>query len=113
MQDIRSVALDVEVVYSVTGLSIGRRFTPVYTVTKTVQPGETWDAAGTWVPDVTGHHCIQARLTYDDEQQQQTITAGGSGLGRSTQIRTPALDCRPAPATSPPTRTAWKAAPRI
>jgi hypothetical protein len=90
MQNTRSTPVDVEVVYGVTGLSIGRRFTPVYTATNTLQPGETWDAQGIWVPEDTGHHCIQARLSYDDGGQYYAIQDSGS---ETNQINTDQNPC--------------------
>jgi hypothetical protein len=83
LQNSQSGPVDVEVVYGVTGLSIGTRFTPVYTATQTLQPGDQWDALGIWVPDEAGHHCIQAALTYDDGEALSSfgysITASGGG----------------------------------
>lgn len=83
LQNSQSGPVDVEVVYGVTGLSLGTRFTPVYTATQTLQPGDQWDALGIWVPDEAGHHCIQAALTYDDGEALSSfgysITASGGG----------------------------------
>ncbi len=76
MQNTRSAPVDVEVVYGATGLSIGSRFTPVYTATRTLQPGEQWDAQGIWVPEVIGHHCIQAKLSYDDNLARAVVESG-------------------------------------
>jgi hypothetical protein len=55
--------VEVRVVYAVSGLNIGAGFTPVAEVSRTLQPAETWDALATWTPSVSGHHCVQARLT--------------------------------------------------
>lgn len=82
MQNTRSTPVDVQVIYGVTGLSIGTSFTPVYTATKTLQPSQFWNAQGVWVPDVIGHHCIQAKLTYDDGT---TLVAAQTGGGTRQQ----------------------------
>lgn len=89
MQNTRATSVDVEVIYGATGLSIGSYFTPIYTATKTLQPGETWDAQGIWVPDVTGHHCIQAKLSYDDNPAR-AVRESGSG---TRQINTEENPC--------------------
>lgn len=62
MQNTNNVPVDVSVVYHVSGLNIGARFTPVYTATETLEPGDSWDAEGTWTPTVTDHHCVQAKV---------------------------------------------------
>ena len=66
LQNTRSVPLDVTVDYGVSRLHIGVPFTPVDSVSKTLQPGERWDARGLWVPNVTGHHCVEALVSFDD-----------------------------------------------
>lgn len=63
MQNTQAVAIEVQVVYSVSRLNIGARFSSVYTTSITLQPGETWDAEGIWIPTVTGHHCVKAEVT--------------------------------------------------
>lgn len=65
MQNTNAVPIEVTVVYRVSRLNIGARFTAVYTATETLQPGELWDAAGSWIPPVTGHHCVQALVEVD------------------------------------------------
>jgi hypothetical protein len=60
--------VDVTVVYGVSNLSVGLGFDPVYTATQTLQPGETWDASGAWLPVSSGHRCIQAVIEVDDGQ---------------------------------------------
>ncbi|GAC1533151.1 MAG: hypothetical protein NVS2B7_00030 [Herpetosiphon sp.] len=52
----------VRITYAISGLNIGGRWTPVFTATRTLAPGEGWDAPGGWLPDVTGHHCIQVTV---------------------------------------------------
>ncbi|MCB0035715.1 MAG: Ig-like domain-containing protein, partial [Anaerolineales bacterium] len=66
MQNSNPTSVDVTVVYGVTGINVGTRFTPVYTASQTLAPGESWDAAGVWLPDVSGHKCIQANIIIDD-----------------------------------------------
>ena len=46
--------VDVQVVYAISDLGIGLNLTPVYTTNMTLQPGESWDAPGTWTPSVDG-----------------------------------------------------------
>ncbi len=55
--------VEVRVVYAASGLNIGAGFSPVAEVSRTLQPAEMWDAQATWTPSVSGHHCVQARLT--------------------------------------------------
>ncbi|MFW6063750.1 MAG: Ig-like domain-containing protein [Chloroflexota bacterium] len=62
MQNSNPYPLDVQVIYGVSGLGLGARFAPVYTATTTLQPGESWDAQGVWLPPTTGHRCIQATI---------------------------------------------------
>jgi hypothetical protein len=50
MQNSNPDAVDVEVVYGVSNLGIGAEFTPVYTASMTLQPGESWNAEGVWLP---------------------------------------------------------------
>ena len=73
MQNTNPTPVDVEVVYSISDLGIGLFFTPVYTTAMTLQPGEAWDAPGTWTPTVTGHHCVQATVTVTLPTGQQVI----------------------------------------
>jgi hypothetical protein len=89
VQNTRASSVDVEVIYGATGLSIGTRFTPIFTATRTLQPGETWNARGVWIPEVTGHHCIQARLSYNDGQQRAVFETGGG----TRQINTDENPC--------------------
>lgn len=60
MQNGNPVEATVVVTYSVSGLGIGARFTPVDVITRTLAPAEAWDAEAEWIPDVTGHHCVRA-----------------------------------------------------
>jgi len=73
MQNTNAVPVDVQVVYSVSALNIGAEFTPVYTTSVTLQPGESWDAPATWVPPVTGHHCVSAEVTVTLPDGQQFV----------------------------------------
>jgi hypothetical protein len=66
MQNSNPYPLDVQVIYGVSNLGIGAGFTPVYTATATLQPGERWDAQGVWLPTSTGHRCIQATIIPGD-----------------------------------------------
>lgn len=66
MQNSNPYPLDVQVIYGVSNLGIGAGFTPVYTATATLQPGESWDAQGVWLPTSTGHRCIQATIIPGD-----------------------------------------------
>jgi len=76
MRNSNAYPVDVTVVYEVSGLNVGARFTPVYTTTtQTLQPGESWDAAGVWLPTVSGHLCILANITVDDGQLLQAAQA--------------------------------------
>jgi len=73
MRNSNTYPVDVTVEYAVSGLNVGTRFTPVYTTTtQTLQPGESWDAAGVWLPARSGHLCILANITVDDGQLVQT-----------------------------------------
>jgi len=66
MQNSNPYPIDVQVVYGVSGIAVGTRFAPVYTTTTTLQPNESWDAAGVWLPLSAGHHCIQATIISGD-----------------------------------------------
>ncbi len=74
MQNSNTVPVDVRVVYGVSNLNIGDIYTPVDEVTASLQPGESWDAQGVWLPTVTGHRCVQASIevTFPDDSIIQT-----------------------------------------
>jgi len=72
MQNTQANSLDVEVVYGVSGINIGVPFTPVFSVQKTLAPGEQWDAPGVYVPDNTRHQCVQATLSFNDNLAAQS-----------------------------------------
>ncbi len=72
MRNGNAYPVDVSVVYGVSGLNVGARFTPVYTASQTLQPGQSWDAAAVWLPNKTGHLCILASITVDDGQSLQS-----------------------------------------
>ncbi len=79
MQNTNADPVDVEVSYAVTGLNIGEPFSEVDVVASTIQPGETWDAPGGWIVDVTGHHCVKAfaKVTLPDGTTlQETVNVG-------------------------------------
>lgn len=63
MQNSNPVEATVVVTYSVSGLGIGASFTPVAVVSDTLAPAQAWDAEASWIPDVTGHHCLRATAT--------------------------------------------------
>ena len=83
MQNTQPNPLDVEVVYGVTNLNIGVRFTPVFTTQRTLAPGERWNAPGVYVPGSTGHQCVQAALTFDDGSIS-TSKIGGALFQKNT-----------------------------
>ncbi|MEM7705899.1 MAG: Ig-like domain-containing protein [Pseudomonadota bacterium] len=64
MRNTRSTPIDVEVQYGVSGLHIGVPFTPVDTVNRSLDPGETWDALGFFLPTMTGHQCVEALVSF-------------------------------------------------
>lgn len=76
MQNSNPQALDVEVVYGVGNLLIGLPFSPVFTTSMTLQPGESWDAEGVWLPTSEGHRCIQATITSSDSANALTAQDG-------------------------------------
>jgi VCBS repeat-containing protein len=79
MENSNADAAVVEVDYAVSGLGIGRSFGTVDVVSKTLQPGEAWDAAGGWIVDVEGHHCVQARVKVTLPEQrvlQEVVNVG-------------------------------------
>lgn len=45
--------------------NIGTPYGTVASTTRTLQPGETWDAFSTWVPQASGHRCVLATLEVD------------------------------------------------
>lgn len=65
----------VVVTYSVSNLNVGARFTPVAQVSKTLGVGEGWNAAAGWLPNVTGHHCIQTEITVSHQPPLAKFTA--------------------------------------
>ncbi|MCU0522463.1 MAG: Ig-like domain-containing protein [Anaerolineae bacterium] len=73
MQNSNPVPVDVKVVYSVSRLNIGMRFTPVYTVETTLAPGEAWDAPGIWVSLDDGHQCVIAEIEVTLPDGQVTV----------------------------------------
>ena len=77
MQNTQGVPLDVEVEYGVNLFHLGLGFSPVDTVTRTLAPGEQWDAPGFWVPTEQGHHCVQARITFSNVEAG---IKGGNGF---------------------------------
>lgn len=98
MQNTNSTPVDVSVTYAATDLGIGQRFTPVATaVTRTLAPGERWEAEATWAPTETGHQCVQATLTYDlpDGQVvvQQFLTGGTTTRQRNLTNKPPDDPC--------------------
>ena len=86
MQNTRPYPLDVEVTYSVTGLNIGASFSPVFTTQRNLSPGEKWTAPGVYVPDTTGHQCVQAEVVFDDGL---VMRAGGSTLFQKNTNQNP------------------------
>ena len=73
MQNSNPTPVDVKVVYSVSRLNIGMRFTPVYTVETTLAPGEAWDAPGIWMPLNDGHQCVIAEIEVTLPDGQVTV----------------------------------------
>ena len=89
MRNANTNPVEVQVVYAVSGLNIGAAFTPVYTATETLQPGETWEAPGGWTPDVTGHHCVQARVEVTPQTGPSQVGAAAvaqSGFRRQQNL---------------------------
>jgi hypothetical protein len=82
MRNTNAVPVDVRVSYRVSNLGVGARFTEVDQVSKTLQPGETWDAPGSWIVTETGHRCGSATIevTIDDQviavQEVRTVDVG-------------------------------------
>jgi parallel beta-helix repeat protein len=91
MQNRNSTAREVTVVYGVTLRNIGARFTPVVTLTRTLQPNESWNAPAEWVPTVTGHRCVLVTVTSrsvstslqqsSSFSRQQNLDIGPAGKG--------------------------------
>ena len=73
--------VQVRVIYAVSGLNIGANWTPVFTASKTLQAGESWGAPGGWLPDQTGHHCVQVRV-------EITPLTAGAAILRNADILT-------------------------
>jgi hypothetical protein len=73
--------VEVQVVYGISGLNIGAPFTPVFTATRTLQPGDSWDAVGGWTPDVTGHHCVRATVVVTDVLANASMGVNASQAG--------------------------------
>lgn len=81
MRNANPEPVEVQVVYSVSRLNIGAPFTPVFTATRTLQPGESWDAVGGWTPDVTGHHCVRATVVVTDVLANALMGVNASQAG--------------------------------
>jgi hypothetical protein len=64
MQNTNPTPVEVTVTYDVSSLGIGNRWTPVATVERTLQPGENWDAAASWLVSLTGHFCVRYTINY-------------------------------------------------
>ncbi|MEM9181714.1 MAG: Ig-like domain-containing protein [Pseudomonadota bacterium] len=84
MQNTRSVPLDVTVEYGVNRLQVGVPFTPVDEVSRTLAPGESWDAPGFYVPIDTGHRCILATVTFTEAVTGQKVALPSFTLRRNT-----------------------------
>ncbi|MEM9532045.1 MAG: right-handed parallel beta-helix repeat-containing protein [Pseudomonadota bacterium] len=84
MQNTRSVPLEVTVEYGVNQLQVGIPFSTVDTVSRTLAPGERWDAPGFYVPTDTGHRCILATVTFTEAATGQKILPGNFTLRRNT-----------------------------
>ena len=98
MQNTNSTPIDVSVSYAATDMSIGQPFTPVASaVTRTLAPGERWDAAATWTPTKTGHQCIQATLMYElpngEVTVQTLLTNGFTKLRKNLTNKKPDNPC--------------------
>lgn len=65
MRNTNTAALDVEVSYAVTGAGVSPLFAGVGSVSRTLAPGASWDAALDWFPPSSGHRCVQATLVVD------------------------------------------------
>jgi hypothetical protein len=82
MRNTNAVPVDITVSYRVSKLGVGARFTEVDRVSKTLQPGEEWDAPGSWIVTETGHRCGSAiiEVTIDDQviavQETRTVDVG-------------------------------------
>jgi hypothetical protein len=82
MRNTNAVPVDITVSYQVSNLGVGARFTEVDQVSKTLQPGESWDAPGSWIVTETGHRCGAATIevTIDDQviavQEVRTVDVG-------------------------------------
>jgi hypothetical protein len=75
MRNTNAVPVDITVSYQVSNLGVGARFSEVDSVSKTVQPGEEWDAPGSWIVTESGHRCGRASIevTLDDEESTTTV----------------------------------------
>jgi hypothetical protein len=90
MQNSNPHPVDVTVIYSVSNFGIGVGFTPVYTATATLQPGESWDAQGVWLPVSTGHRCIQATISVNN-----VLVGAVQALAQNTLARQQNTDQNP------------------
>lgn len=79
LNNANSDAVEVTVEYGVSGLNIGEAFTPVANVSRTLEPGESWDASAEWTPSATGHQCVQATVTRT-AASPSTATAASSPI---------------------------------
>lgn len=95
MQNSNPDPVDVQVIYGVTNLNIGVRFTPVYTSeTRTLAPGDSWDAPGVWTPPYTGHRCVQAAILIDGGAE--VISLAPTGTTTTVQKNTDTNSCNDA-----------------
>lgn len=65
MRNTNATTLGVEVTYAVTGAGVSPNFADVGAVSRTLAPGESWDAALDWFPPSSGHRCVQASVLVD------------------------------------------------
>ncbi|MEM8532161.1 MAG: Ig-like domain-containing protein [Chloroflexota bacterium] len=94
MRNTNPQPVDVTVTYAATRLNIGSRFTPVATVSKTLQPGESWDAAANWTPSLTGHQCVQVEVEYQFAGLSLNQSGGSFSRQRNLDFSPPDDPCK-------------------
>lgn len=99
MRNTNPQPVDVTVTYVATRLNIGSRFTPVATVSKTLQPGESWDAAANWTPSLTDHQCVQVQVEYQFAGLSLNQSGGSFSRQRNLDFSPPDDPCKKPDAT--------------
>jgi hypothetical protein len=100
MRNTNAAPVDVTVDFRVSNFGIGQTWTPVATQTRTLAPGETWNAQAGFIPPDTEHRCVAYDITYTTASGQVVVANNGSFSGQrnlknATTPQAPPKKCDP------------------